>query len=102
MIKAIGTLLSFTPEEFQFVQKSIEYKVCRELWGAEINNHVTCVVVMVSIQARSTQHRRSEINHLFYFVFINCLIISKIYFLQNHHLLEYKFKFSLLTEASTT
>lgn len=29
MIKAIGTLLSFTPEEFQYVQKSIEYKVCR-------------------------------------------------------------------------
>ncbi|XP_065917209.1 golgin subfamily A member 1-like isoform X2 [Dysidea avara] len=28
MIKAIGTLLSFSPEEFQYVQKSIDYKVC--------------------------------------------------------------------------
>ena len=51
MVKAIGTLLSFTPEEFQYVQKSIDYKVCRELWGTRINNNVICVVVMVSIQA---------------------------------------------------
>lgn len=33
MIKAIGTLLSFTPEEFQYVQKSIEYKVCSRIMG---------------------------------------------------------------------
>ena len=44
MIKAIGTLLSFTPEEFQYVQKSIEYKVCRELWDTKINNNVMSFV----------------------------------------------------------
>lgn len=80
MIKAIGTLLSFTPEEFQYVQKSIEYKVRRELWGTEINNTVICVVVMVSTQARPTQRHRSEMNHMpFYFVFVFIKIVKYIF-----------------------
>ena len=44
MIKAIGTLLSFTPEEFQYVQKSIDYKVRRELLATEINNNAMSFV----------------------------------------------------------